>query len=83
MRRHLDHLAATAARLAGGDDYELCFTAAPRRRAAIGRVAKHLGLALTPIGRIVSARRTGARVTVLDPGGRSLRLAARGFDHFG
>ena len=83
MRRHLDHPAATAARLAGGDDYELCFTAAPRRRAAIGRVAARLGLALTFIGRIVSARRADRRVTVMDAAGRPLSLPARGYDHFG
>jgi thiamine-monophosphate kinase len=83
MRRHFDHPAAAAARLAGGDDYELCFTAAPRNRAGIERAGVRLRLAVTRIGRIESARRGRARVTVLDANGRPLRLTPRGFDHFG
>jgi thiamine-monophosphate kinase len=83
MRRHLDHPAATAARLAGGDDYELCFTASPRQRVPIARLGARLGLGLTRVGRIDRARPGGTRVTVIDTSGRPLRLAARGFDHFG
>jgi thiamine-monophosphate kinase len=83
MRRHLDHPAAAAARLAGGDDYELCFTAAPRSRAGIERAGMRAGLAVTRIGHIVPARRGRSQVTALDANGRPLRLPARGFDHFG
>jgi thiamine-monophosphate kinase len=82
MRRHLDHPAATAARLAGGDDYELCFTAAARGRARIERVGMRLELALTRIGRVGAARQGQARVTVVGQDGRPLRVASRGFDHF-
>ena len=81
MRRHLDHPAATGARLAGGDDYELCFTASARRRARIERAGARLGLPVTRIGRIIAARRD-ARVTVLGADGRRLALPGRGFDHF-
>jgi thiamine-monophosphate kinase len=42
MRRHLDHPLAIAARLAGGDDYELCFTASHRARARIERIGRRL-----------------------------------------
>src|SRR5213078_1135532 len=38
--------------LAGGDDYELCFTAPARAAAEIGVVAKQVDLALTRIGTI-------------------------------
>lgn len=82
MRRHLDHPAASAARLAGGDDYELCFTAPPPRRASIEHAGTRLGLAVTRIGRI-TPRRARAHVTVLDNAGRLVRLPSRGFDHFG
>lgn len=82
MLRHLDHPAATAARLVGGDDYELCFTAAPRLRPRLKRTSARLKLALTRIGRISSAPQGGARVTVLDAAGRAVRLPSRGFDHF-
>lgn len=37
--------------LAGGDDYELLFTAPPAHRAAIGVLGASLGLPLTRIGR--------------------------------
>jgi len=82
MRRHLDHAAAIAARLAGGDDYELCFTASPRVRARIERVGTRLALAVTRIGRIEPARGGRTSVTVLAANGRPLPLTSRGFDHF-
>jgi thiamine-monophosphate kinase len=82
MRRHLDHPAATAARLAGGDDYELCFTASPRARARVARVGARLGIRLTRVGRVSAARRGRAPVTVVGENGKALRTASRGFDHF-
>jgi thiamine-monophosphate kinase len=82
MRRHLDHPAATAARLGGGDDYELCFSAPPSARASVERTGARLELAVTRVGRIIP-RRARARVTVLDAAGRPLRLPSLGFDHFG
>src|SRR5512145_817268 len=50
MKRHRHRTAARAAMLAGGDDYELCFTAGRTRRAAIAGIARRLGLRLTRIG---------------------------------
>jgi thiamine-monophosphate kinase len=82
MRRHLGHPAAMAARLGGGDDYELCFTAPPSRRAGVERAGARLGLAVTRIGRVVPGPTRG-RVTVLGAAGRPLRLPSHGFDHFG
>ncbi|MBL8471505.1 MAG: thiamine-phosphate kinase [Rhodocyclaceae bacterium] len=66
--------------LAGGDDYELCFTAAADLRVAIGAIAQQLNLPLTRIGHI----RAGAPpVPVLrDAAGNELPLLRRGFDHF-
>ncbi|MGI4814871.1 MAG: thiamine-phosphate kinase [Janthinobacterium lividum] len=40
--------------IAGGDDYELCFTASATMRAAIATQAAELALPITRIGRIVS-----------------------------
>lgn len=63
--------------LAGGDDYELLFTAPPARRAALlaaGRAAK---VPLAHIGQI------GAAGLVLrDAAGAPIELAASGYDHF-
>jgi len=64
--------------LAGGDDYELCFTAAADRAAEIEALAATLELALTRIGRIVE----GNAVTVFDVAGRPLPFTDGGFDHF-
>jgi thiamine-monophosphate kinase len=81
MRRHLAHAAARRALLAGGDDYELCFTAPAARRRAVAGAARRAGIAVTRIGRIDAVSRRG-RVTVFDDG-RPLKLERGGFDHFG
>ena len=73
-----DHPLGMRAILAGGDDYELCFTAAPERAAGIEALATTLDLALTRIGRIVE----GNEVTVFDAAGRPLPVEDKGFDHF-
>jgi thiamine-monophosphate kinase len=83
LKRHLGEAVARAALLAGGDDYELLFTAPRSQRAAIARLARRLRLRLTRIGTIVPRRRGRARVTVLGPRGRPLAIARTGYDHFG
>jgi thiamine-monophosphate kinase len=65
--------------LAGGDDYELCFTAPADRHDEVRAIAARLGLPLTRIGAIEA----GAGVDVLDAHGKPMPLAQRGFDHFG
>jgi len=64
--------------LAGGDDYELCFSAAPTKRAEILKLSTHLNLPLTMIGQMISG--TGVRLLGLD--GEVLELKETGFDHF-
>jgi len=81
LKRHLARPAARAALLAGGDDYELVFTAGRSRRKVIARLSRRLRLKLTCIGKI--ARRRGAPlVTVLDAGGRPVVLDQTGYKHF-
>jgi thiamine-monophosphate kinase len=82
LEPHLDWPAAHAALLAGGDDYELCFTAGRARRGAIARVARRERLRLSRIGRITRMRRSAPLVTVLDAGGRAIPLARTGYKHF-
>ena len=65
--------------LAGGDDYELVFTAAPTARASIAALATTLDLPLWRIGQIVA----GDGVRLLDDNGQPVPLARKGFDHFG
>jgi thiamine-monophosphate kinase len=64
--------------LAGGDDYELCFTADPGLRADLDDLATHLELPLTRIGQMEA----GQGVVVRDASGAPLQLADDGFDHF-
>ena len=64
--------------LAGGDDYELLFTAAPSSAAAVLAAAAGLGLAVTRIGHIQA--QPGLRWSQGD--GRLMTLDLGGFDHF-
>lgn len=63
--------------LAGGDDYELLFTAAPSDRRQIEALADAVAVPLRRIGRIVE----GTGVRVLDAEGRELQLARTGWRH--
>lgn len=70
--------------LAGGDDYELCFTAAPARRAQVLAAAAAAGVTVTRIGQIDAA--PGLRL--VDGTGQSVPTvtaalgAQLGYDHF-
>jgi thiamine-monophosphate kinase len=72
---------ALECQLAGGDDYELCFTASGTQSLAIGRIATQLELPLWCIGEMVAGP-TG-EVTVLDPDGKPVEFERKGYDHFG
>jgi thiamine-monophosphate kinase len=67
--------------LAGGDDYELCFTAPAARTPDVGRAAQTAGVPVTRIGRMVARRRSRPLVTVFHRA-KPLVLAHAGFDHF-
>jgi thiamine-monophosphate kinase len=62
----------------GGDDYELCFTAASTSRAAIAGIAIVTGVAMTRIGSIVAGR----QVVALDATDHAWQPPRNGFDHF-
>ncbi len=64
--------------LAGGDDYELAFTAPPDRRAAVQDAAATSGTPVTRIGRVEAE--PGLRL--LDADGRPLERQYRSWDHF-
>lgn len=61
--------------LAGGDDYELCFTAAPACADALRQAALECGVAVTRIGRITEAP------NLVDAEGR-IFAHTKGYDHF-
>ena len=67
-----------ACTLAGGDDYELCFTAPSSAQAAVRDAAAQAGVPVTCIGRIEAER----GIRVMTPGGQQLPLRFAGFEHF-
>jgi thiamine-monophosphate kinase len=70
LRRHFT--------LAGGDDYELCFTAAPAQRDAVLAAATAAGVPVTRVGTIDAL--PGIRLQ--DVHGAPLDLKLNSFDHF-
>jgi thiamine-monophosphate kinase len=64
--------------LAGGDDYELCFTAPADKRNAVLAAAASAGVAVTRIGHI----HAGPGLTVIDANGQPLHVDKTGYDHF-
>jgi len=63
---------------AGGDDYELCFTAPVDRRDAIRAAGQASGTAVTRVGSITAE----AGLRLVDAGGAALDLQLAGWDHF-
>lgn len=64
--------------LAGGDLYELCFTAPVQAHTAILRLGKTLGIPLSPIGTITLE----PGLVVYDRSGQAISDLPSGFDHF-
>lgn len=64
--------------LAGGDDYELCFTAATAQRASVLAAGHAAGTAVTRIGSITPE----AGLRLVDANGARLDLQYSSFDHF-
>jgi thiamine-monophosphate kinase len=76
--KHFASEAGRTAIVAGGDDYELCFTAAPNSRESITEMAEGLGIPLTRIGQV----KRGKGVSLLGPDGKAVKIDGRGYDHF-
>ena len=64
--------------LAGGDDYELCFTAPAKRHTELSRIAEEIALPLSCIGKVVA----GSGSIVHDAQGNTPQLESSGYDHF-
>ena len=76
----LDQALAQSCLLAGGDDYELAFTAAPGHHEKIIALSRALQLPLTRIGRTRSG--DAGQVALLDAHGQLMPIGRRGYDHF-
>jgi thiamine-monophosphate kinase len=74
-----DITARRALQLTGGDDYELCFTAPPKKRAAVQAALDAVATPATRVGRITE----GASLRLFDADGLPLALPPRrGYVHF-
>ncbi|KNH06936.1 Thiamine-monophosphate kinase [Candidatus Burkholderia brachyanthoides] len=77
--RTLPDAARRQCALAGGDDYELCFTAPASAREALAGIAKRVGVGVTRIGTIESGV---PAIEWRNAHGALLSLTLQGFDHF-
>jgi thiamine-monophosphate kinase len=70
--------------IAGGDDYELCFTAPPSARDAVVAAGQHARVSVTRVGTITPLDAAGAAPAISwrDASGAPLTLTLQGFDHF-
>jgi thiamine-monophosphate kinase len=71
----------------GGDDYELCFTAASSARDTITKISGDLNLPLTQIGSIKSMQHLAPEIYIVDKNKKKLNaqeadLLLKSFDHF-
>ena len=76
--RHFASEAGRNAIIAGGDDYELCFTAPPNSRESIADLVEVLGIPLTRVGQV----KRGKGVSLLGADGKAVKIDGRGYDHF-
>jgi thiamine-monophosphate kinase len=76
------HPAALPALLAGGDDYELCFTAPASHASQIEAVARELALDVAAIGEVLPVAAGAAAIEFVDGTGARIAEGFRAYDHF-
>ncbi len=76
--KHINSDEGRNAILAGGDDYELLFTAHPNSRDSIEDLTDMLGIPITRIGQT----KRGKGVSLLGADGKPVKIDGRGYDHF-
>ncbi|MDT8364281.1 MAG: thiamine-phosphate kinase [Nitrosomonas sp.] len=78
MPEHLEYKLAVDCLLAGGDDYELCFTAPAGNHEALAQLSRQSDARLSCIGKIVA----GSDLTVSTAAGIPVHHEKKGHDHF-
>lgn len=78
LRPYLEQPLAKHCVLAGGDDYELCFTVPAAYRPEVEKIAGNLGLLLTRIGTITAEKKCIVRAA----DGSITNIEESGYDHF-
>jgi thiamine-monophosphate kinase len=78
INKELDTTTLQKLSLAGGDDYELCFTAPQARRDEIIAIGRKLNLRLSTIGLISQER----KLSIFDEAQGPIEIKSTGYDHF-
>ncbi len=78
LKKYLSQPQVINCMLAGGDDYELCFTVPKEKRGKIDEISQETGIPLTRIGKIS----TGEGLVVFDSTEKPIMLETIGYDHF-
>ena len=78
VKRYLTQQQVINCMLAGGDDYELCFTVPKDKRDIVNVISKEMGVPLTRIGKISK----GEGLVVFDSSEKPIILETTGYDHF-
>jgi thiamine-monophosphate kinase len=80
LPKNVDQAFARRCQLAGGDDYELAFSASSEKREEILALSDELVLPLWRIGQLVAGR---GEIRLIGEEGRAVFFDQKGFDHFG
>mgnify|MGYP003338010601 CR=1 FL=1 len=80
--RSLNRAVGRTAVLAGGDDYELCFTAPRSARARVVAAGRKARVKVSRIGTIRARRKGSPALTVYGDDGEIVRMTRGGYDHF-
>ena len=78
IEKYLSQQHVVSCMLAGGDDYELCFTVPRERRSKVDKISQEIGIPLTRIGKI----NKGEGLVVLDQTEKPITMEKTGYDHF-
>ena len=82
LKNNLDHPQFQELLIAGGDDYELCFTAPKTKREEINALSKQLNLQISLIGNTRIARISNTIGLQVYYKNNQITLLKQGFDHF-
>lgn len=78
ISKELDTSTLQKLSLAGGDDYELCFTAPASKHDEVLAIGEKLNLKLSPIGLISQEK----KLSIFDEAQRPIEIKSTGYDHF-
>ena len=82
LKNNLDYPQFQELLIAGGDDYELCFTAPQTKREEINALSKQLNLQISLIGKTRIASISNTSGLQVDYKNNQITLLKQGFDHF-